>query len=154
LHRERVSVASEVDSAVKTLQRAGDRGPSITTHVPTECADVLADTMRFGQVLRNLLGNAITHTPADGLIVIRACHLDSYVAVTIEDTGKGIPAADLPYVFERFYRADSSRNRATGGAGLGLAICKQIVTAHGGEIRVESTLGKGTKIHFTFPVYA
>jgi signal transduction histidine kinase len=154
LNRERVSVASEIDSAVKAMQRSGAGAPPITMDVPQDCPDVLADAGRFAQVLRNLLANAMTHTPGDGSIAILARQLDSYVEVTIEDTGAGVPPEDLPYVFERFYRADHSRNRATGGAGLGLAICKQIVTGHGGEMRIESTPGKGTKIHFTLPIYA
>jgi len=70
----------------------------------------------------------------------------------VRDTGTGIAAEELPYVFERFYRADKSRSRATGGAGLGLAIVKQLVEAHGGQIEVESEVGRGTQFTFTLPV--
>jgi signal transduction histidine kinase len=73
------------------------------------------------------------------------------VEVTVSDTGEGIRAEDLPYIFERFYRGEKSRNRGTGGAGLGLAIARGIVRAHGGDIRVESQIGKGTQFTFYIP---
>jgi signal transduction histidine kinase len=103
-------------------------------------------------VLRNLLDNGLTHTPPGGEIAVAAHDDDQWVEVSVRDTGSGIAAEDLPYVFERFYRADKSRSRATGGAGLGLAIVKQLVEAHGGRIEVESEVGQGTQFTFTLPV--
>jgi two-component system sensor histidine kinase ResE len=94
-------------------------------------------------VLRNLLDNALTHTPPGGEIAIAAHASGQWVEVSVRDTGVGIPAGDLPYIFERFYRADKSRSRATGGAGLGLAITRQLIQAHGGRIEVEARLVKG-----------
>jgi signal transduction histidine kinase len=102
--------------------------------------------------LRNLLENGLTHTPPGGKIAVAAHANDEWVEVKVQDTGTGIAAEDLPYVFERFYRADKSRSRATGGAGLGLAIARQLVEAHGGWIEVESEVGQGTQFTFTLPV--
>ena len=78
---------------------------------------------------------------------------EGMVRVTVADTGRGIPSEDLPYIFERFWRGDKSRSRAAGGTGLGLAIARQLVEVHGGTIRVESTLGQGSKFWFTLPVH-
>lgn len=111
-----------------------------------------ADPERVGQVLRNLLANALVYTPAGGRITITAEPRPGQVAVSVRDTGAGIPAEHLPYIFDRFYRADRARARQTGGAGLGLAIAKQIVLAHGGEIGVESRPGQGSAFTFTLPV--
>lgn len=154
LKTERVSVGDEVRSAINSLKTRIDEGKlEIKTKIPKDCPDVLADSKRFGQILRNLLNNAVTHLPAGGTIKIKAAPINSQVEIMIEDTGCGISPDELPFVFERFYRADESRSRATGGAGLGLAIVKQIVEAHGGEARIESQVNKGTKIFFTLPVF-
>jgi len=102
-------------------------------------------------VLNNLISNALRHTPAEGQIEVRARRSGSNVEVTVSDSGEGIRAEDLPHIFERFYRGEKSRNRATGGSGLGLAITQGILRAHGGEIRVESMTGKGTRFIFTLP---
>ena len=95
---------------------------------------VEGDPDRLEQVFRNLVMNARTHTPADGRIDVRVARDGSVVQVDVADSGSGIHADHLPHVFDRFYRADRSRSRATGGAGLGLAIARQLVTAHGGTI--------------------
>ena len=119
------------------------------------CADGLppvdVDAERIGQVLRNLMHNAATHTPAGGRVTVSTRDAGDAVEVSVSDTGVGIAPADLPYVFERFFRADRSRTRATGGAGLGLAIAKQIVEAHGGQIWAESEPGQGARFAFTLP---
>jgi len=91
------------------------------------------------------------HTPNHGEISITASLSESVVKISVQDSGVGIAPEHLPYLFERFYRADSSRARATGGTGLGLAIVKQVVQAHGGQISVESQPGKGTCFTFTLP---
>lgn len=113
---------------------------------------VLADSDRITQVLLNLLDNARRHTPQGGTITIGAQPEHQSLTVSVSDTGTGIDPADLPHIFERFYRADRSRTTATGGSGLGLAIVKAIVTAHGGTIRAESQLGRGMRIVFTLPL--
>ena len=113
---------------------------------------VLADGDRVTQVLLNLLDNARRHTPDGGMITIDTKPENQYLTVSISDTGIGIDPADLPHIFERFYRADRARTTTTGGSGLGLAIVKAIITAHNGTIRAESQPGKGTRIVFTLPI--
>lgn len=124
----------------------------ISADLPRKLPPVSIDSRRISQVLLNLIDNAITHTPQGGIITIAARKLDNWLEISVEDSGEGIPAEDLPNVFERFYRVDKSRARATGGAGLGLAIAKSLVEAHNGKIAVESELGKGSRFSFTIPV--
>ncbi|HEX5836253.1 MAG TPA: ATP-binding protein, partial [Anaerolineales bacterium] len=109
------------------------------------------DTQAIGRVLNNLISNALRHTTAGGEIMVHARRTGQGVEVSVRDSGEGIQAEDLPHIFERFYRGEKSRNRGTGGAGLGLAIARGIVRAHGGDIRVESDIGKGTVFIFTIP---
>ena len=109
------------------------------------------DTRRIGRVLNNLIGNAIRHTPADGEIKVTARRTSSGVEVSVADTGEGIRPEDLPHIFDGFYRGEKSRSRATGGAGLGLAISRGIVQAHGGDIHVESEIGQGSRFKFHIP---
>lgn len=112
---------------------------------------VRMDAPRIGRVLANLTSNALRHTPAGGQVHLSARHSSSGVEVEVRDTGEGIRPEDLPYVFDRFYRGEKSRSRATGGAGLGLAIARGIVEAHGGSIRVESEAGRGARFVFVLP---
>jgi two-component system phosphate regulon sensor histidine kinase PhoR len=111
----------------------------------------IADRDRLAQVLTNLLDNAIKFTPEGGRIAVGWRVLNGEVEVSVADTGAGIAEADLPHVFERFYKADRARAATPGGSGLGLAITKHIVEAHGGRIRVSSAPGKGTTFTFTLP---
>jgi signal transduction histidine kinase len=113
---------------------------------------VLADGDRITQVLLNLLDNARRHTPEGGEICVGATPKEYNLYIWVSDTGIGINAADLPHIFERFYRADRSRTGTTGGNGLGLSIVKAIIIAHKGTIYAESTSGKGTRIIFTLPL--
>jgi signal transduction histidine kinase len=124
---------------------------TIETDIPGQPATAEVDPERIGQVLRNLLSNAIIHTSAGGRIAVELKDEGHELHLTVVDTGAGIPPDDLPYVFERFYRVDRSRVRATGGAGLGLTIARRLVEAHGGTIGVESELGKGSRFTFTLP---
>jgi signal transduction histidine kinase len=102
---------------------------------------VLGDEGRLRQVFLNLLDNALKYTPPGGSVTVR---VGTDGAVSVEDTGIGIPEEHLPYVFDRFYRVDKARTRAEGGAGLGLSIARSIVLAHGGRIDITSRLGRGT----------
>jgi signal transduction histidine kinase len=113
---------------------------------------VQADAERITRVIYNLLHNAFRHTPHDGAIVVQTASGHGEVRVTVSDTGEGIPAQDLPLVFERFFRGDRARTRDGAGAGLGLAIAKGIVEGHGGRMWVEPTGTQGTTIAFTIPV--
>lgn len=125
---------------------------SITTNLSEDLPLCNIDPQRIGQVLRNLLDNAIAHTPKGGVITVAANNLGNEVEVSVTDTGEGIPTEDLQNIFERFYRVDKSRARATGGSGLGLTIAKRLVEAHGGRIEVHSEIGKGSRFSFTIPV--
>ena len=113
---------------------------------------ITGDKMRIEQVVLNILSNSIKYTPDGGRIVLGARHLYDMVSISVEDNGIGIPTEDLPRIFERFYRVDKARSRQSGGTGLGLSIAREIVNLHGGDIRVESTYGSGTKITVTLPV--
>ncbi|HZO73341.1 MAG TPA: ATP-binding protein [Ktedonobacteraceae bacterium] len=113
---------------------------------------VLADSDRLIQVLLNLLDNGRRHTPENGKITIGAAASEKKLHIWVSDTGTGIDPADLPHIFERFYRADRSRTGATGGSGLGLSIVKAIIQAHSGTIWAESIPGEGTRITFTLPL--
>jgi len=102
--------------------------------------------------LSNLLENAVAHTDKGGRIAISAGQREKQIEVSVSDTGEGIPAKDLPFIFERFYRVDRSRTRKTGGSGLGLTIAKRLVEAHGGTIDARSEPGKGSIFTFTIPI--
>ena len=109
------------------------------------------DATRIAQVVGNLLDNAITHTPEDGRVTVSAHAAAGTVIVTVADTGSGIAPEDLPRLFDRFYRADPSRARSTGGTGLGLTIARRIVEAYGGSITAESTVGQGSRFMVRLP---
>jgi signal transduction histidine kinase len=135
---------------------ASQQGIILHTEVETGLPPVQGDAARIGQVLRNLLSNALRYTPAGGEIIVRCERLPDATGVllSVKDTGQGIKSEDLPHVFDRFYRGDKSRSRASGGAGLGLAIAKRIVEAHGGQIGVRSEYGRGAEFWFTLPISA
>jgi signal transduction histidine kinase len=105
--------------------------------------------MRLEQVLLNLAQNAFRHTPPGGIIAFEAQARDGVVVLAVADTGIGIPPEDLDLVFERFYRGDSSRARETGGAGLGLALVRELVTSMGGSVTAESVVGRGSRFAVT-----
>ncbi len=112
---------------------------------------VLIDAQHIERVLSNLVSNALRHTPPGGHVQVRAAATPEGVRVEVSDSGEGINSEDMPHLFEQFYRGEKSRSRATGGAGLGLAIAKGIVQAHGGRIGVESPFGQGARFFFTLP---
>jgi signal transduction histidine kinase len=124
----------------------------LTLDIPDHIPLVMMDAMRIGQVISNLLMNSLRYTPEGGKVEIGAQKKNGMVEVWVKDSGPGIPQDAIPYIFDRFYRVDRSRSRVTGGRGLGLAIARQFVKAHKGEIRAESEIGKGTSITFSLPV--
>ncbi len=135
--------------------RATENGVQLINQLqPT--APILGDQDRLRQVFNNLIDNALKYTPAEGQIKVGCRQLGKQVVASVADSGAGIPQADLPRVFERFYQADKSRSKpveeAAGGLGLGLTICREIVLAHGGKIEVESQPGLGTKFTVTLPI--
>ena len=153
LNRRVVDVADLVRQAVAARQaQAKTRGVSVSADVPEGLPAVNIDSHRVNQVLRNLLENAVAHTPEGGSVSVTAREEGGWMEVSVSDTGEGIPAADLPHIFERLYRVDKSRTRATGGSGLGLTIARRLVEAHGGRIAVRSEPGSGSCFTFTVPV--
>jgi two-component system sensor histidine kinase BaeS len=131
--------------------RARERGVTIHCH-GAEDVFVLADGRRGVQILTNLLSNAVSHMEKPGEVKISWEQTGNEAVIRVADRGAGIPADDLPHIFERFYRVDVSRARATGGAGLGLSIVRQLVAAHGGRVWAESAVGVGSTFSFTLPI--
>ena len=155
LEREPLDLAAEVERALKGMRpRLDEKRLHLDVELPPDLPSVHADARRLAQILRNLLGNALTHTPLEGTIRIRGRSAGQDVEITVEDTGPGIAAEHLPFLFERFYRTDASRTRSTGGAGLGLAIVKQLAAAHGGRVWVDSEPGRGSTFGFSLPSLA
>src|SRR5262249_9731232 len=142
---EVAGVVEEVYEALSPLARR-ERQVTLVREVPAGLPLVLADRQRLAQVLLNLVRNGITYTPAGGIVSISA-ERDGpdHLALSVADTGIGIPPEELSRVFERFYRADASRARASGGFGLGLAIVRDLVEAMGGTVGAESVAGQGSR---------
>lgn len=155
LLRRPVAINECIFKAVQMLQlQATRKGVLLKVDLPPDLPLVGADPERVAQILRNLLGNALTHTPEGGEICVSAVKNGEEVLIRVRDSGCGIEVQHLPYIFERFYRADPSRTRTTGGSGLGLAIVKQMVHAHGGHVSVESQPGYGSCFAFALPALA
>ena len=127
---------------------------NIAVYVQTSDAPlpIHGDPQRLSQVLLNLLTNALQHTPAGGMLTLTTRQQDQEVYVSVQDSGEGIPQADLAHIFERFYRADRSRTRHTGGSGLGLSIARSLVEAHGGRIWATSEENNGSTFTFVLPL--
>jgi signal transduction histidine kinase len=147
------NIARLIKEAVTAVKpKAAARGLSLTTRLARGLPGAAVDAHRIKQVLRNLLENAVAHTGKGGKITVAARADEKMINISVTDTGEGIPAAELPLIFERFYRVDKSRTRETGGSGLGLTIAKRLVEAHGGTISAESRPGQGSTFAFTVPV--
>jgi signal transduction histidine kinase len=124
---------------------------SLTVECAKPCPEVWADPDKFSQILGNILSNSLRYTPRGGAVKIGIQAKDEMVSFVVEDTGVGIPAADLPHVFERFYRVDKSRSSSGGGSGIGLAVVKALTERMGGSIGAESVPGSYTRITFLLP---
>ena len=145
-----VRVQALVNGCVETARfKAETKGLRINVELPEGLPLVRADGAQLGEVLQNLLDNALQYTPRGGQIDVSASANGNSVTFTVTDTGIGIPESDLERIFERFYRVDAARSREAGGTGLGLAIARHIVDAHGGRIWVESAVGQGSRFHFS-----
>lgn len=130
-----------------------DKGVGLAVELPDEPVRVRADFDRIRQVLLNVIGNALWYTPSGGSVTVRLTRQDGMAAFAVQDTGIGLAPEDVERVFERFYRVDRSRSRASGGSGIGLTIAKHIVEEHGGRIRAESAgHDQGSTFTFTLPV--
>ncbi len=151
---EAASLHDLISDTISSFQpQAEQKGVRLAGEVVGDVDPVLANPPRLQRILHNLVSNALRHTPADGVVTVRATRAGEGVRVEVSDTGEGIAAEDLPRVFERSFRAEQSRTRPetndAPGAGLGLAIAHGLVEAHGGTMDVESDLGCGSRFHFT-----
>lgn len=154
LEIRRVPVAQLLEGCAETSRpRAKDRNLQFSANTAANVPDIAGDRRRLAEVLQNLVDNAVQYTPPGGKIAVSATHGNGEVVFTVSDTGIGIPEADQPRIFERFYRADAARSREAGGTGLGLSIAKHLIEAHGGRIWVESEAGAGSKFHFTVAIF-
>jgi len=149
-----VQIADLVEAARVRLElQFIEKGVDLEVAIPSNLPSISADENRMGQVLLNLIGNALQYTPPKAKVHISAAQVEHKMVVSIRDTGVGIPLEHLPHIFTRFYRVDKSRSRAGGGSGIGLTIAKHIVEAHEGHIWAESPgTGKGSTFSFTLPV--
>jgi signal transduction histidine kinase len=152
LHVEDASVQDLISDTLESMSaQAAAREVSLQGGVHGEIAPLVMDTRRVQRVVYNLVQNSIRHTPPDGTIDISARDAGDEVQLVVSDTGDGVREQDRERLFDRSYRADPSRSRSSGGAGLGLSIAKGIVEAHGGRIWFESIVGQGSKFSFTIP---
>jgi signal transduction histidine kinase len=151
LHKQQVNLLDLAMQALQLFQpRFDDKNIAVDIHVSEPQAQTSADPEKLSQVLRNLLQNAWQYTPHGGRVRLYTERLPGKLKVVIANTGDEIPANDLPFLFERFYRGEKSRSRDHGGAGIGLAIVKELIEAHGGEVGAESAPAE-TRIWFTLP---
>jgi len=153
LHQEATDLGELLTMEISGIQnRCQEKDISINAELAEEVPQVFIDADRIRQVLHNLIDNAIRHTPISGVIKVGArSDNPGWVAVSVSDSGSGIASEDLPYVFDHFYKADRSRQRGHGGAGIGLALVKQFVELHGGKVWAESQAGNGSTFYFTLP---
>ncbi len=153
VHFETIDVGLLLRETVHDWEpRALGKGITLAVELPAPLPELEVDVLKFQQVLDNLLDNAMKYTPSGGSVSLQARMSEAdAVELTVADTGSGIPREDLPHIFQRFFRADKARSRELGGTGLGLAIVKHIIQAHGGSVRAESELGKGTRIILVLP---
>lgn len=149
---EQVAVGQLVSETVDAMRVHADaQGVSVTAELPAELAAARGNPEKLQRVLFNLIQNAIRHSPADGTIVVRAERLSDTIEVEVEDCGDGIPSADRQHVFQAFYRGGADAPRPSNGAGLGLAVARAIIDAHGGQIWLPCTQ-VGTRVRFSVPI--
>jgi two-component system heavy metal sensor histidine kinase CusS len=155
LHRENVNIG-ELLTKVRDYYEAfaTDAGISLVVNDGVEPLNVELDRSLMLRAVSNLVSNAIAHTPSGGTVTLAATSEDAAIRIEVSDTGAGIPAEALPKVFDRFFRVDPSRSKASGGTGLGLAIVQSILTLHGGSVEITSQLGRGTRVMLRMPALA
>jgi signal transduction histidine kinase len=149
---ERLDAGELVSSVADTMAPlAADRGIELKASA-AESISLIGDQTRLTQLLVNLIENSLTHTPPGGEVLVTADTDNGSAVLQVADTGTGIPPEHLPHVFERFFRGDRDRRRDRAGAGLGLSLCLSIARAHGGDIRIDSVMGTGTRATVRLPL--
>jgi len=151
LVRERVPLVELLAAADRLRPLAEERRIRLEVEAPSEPGYISGDATRLGHVLRNLVHNGIKFTPPEGAVTVRCLRGEGTLALEVSDTGVGIAPEELPRIFERFWKADRSRQRDGEGSGLGLAIARHVVDAHGGTISVRSAPGAGTTFTISLP---
>ena len=152
LKREIINLRLLVDEALKPLRlQFRERSIHLETEIPQEMAEIRGDHQQLSWVITNLVSNALRYTPADGTVTIRSDLIDDSVRISVKDSGRGIPADAIEVIFDKFVQVKQSTDATPGSVGLGLAIAKEVVEAHGGKIWVESSVGKGSTFFFTIP---
>ncbi len=152
LKREIINLRLLVDEALKPLRlQFRERSIHLETEIPQEMGEIRGDHQQLSWVITNLVSNALRYTPADGTVTIRSDLIDDSVRISVKDSGRGIPADAIEVIFDKFVQVKQSTDATPGSVGLGLAIAKEVVEAHGGKIWVESSVGKGSTFFFTIP---
>jgi two-component system phosphate regulon sensor histidine kinase PhoR len=152
LHHEEIALERFLrEVAADWRMRSEEKGIALRIEAAPDLPPLVADRMRLEQVFNNLIDNALNYSDPGDTVIVRAVMLGDVIEIRVEDSGIGIPPADLARIFERFYRADKARSRQHGGTGLGLSIVKHIVQTHGGTVDAESVHGTGTTIILRFP---
>jgi signal transduction histidine kinase len=151
LQRASLDLAEVANESVELLRPLADER-QITLTSSASPLPVFGDRDRLGQVVTNLLANAIRYNQEGGRVDVRVERVNGHAIVSVSDNGIGIPAEELPHIFERFYRVDKARTRSEGGTGLGLAICQSVVEAHGGQITARSEPQQGTTLEVRLPL--
>ena len=152
IERKECSISSTVGSAVEAMKPLfAAKGVALTLEMGSYEARMMLDCDKVRRAVENLLSNSLRYTDAGGRVAVSVSSRESGYEIAVEDSGTGIDSKDLPHVFDRLYRADESRNRASGGMGIGLSLVRSIVEAHGGTVRAESEKGKGSKFVIWLP---
>jgi signal transduction histidine kinase len=152
LKRERINLRSLVEEALKPLRlQFREKGIRLETEIPADTPEVPGDQRQLSWVVANLVSNALRYTPADGTVTVHSDLLSDSVRVSVKDSGRGIPPDAVEVIFDKFVQIKQSTDATPGSVGLGLAIAKEVVEAHGGRIWVESSVGRGSTFFFTIP---
>lgn len=150
VNRTNFNLSNEMENILSSFKPLFEKENYILEYFIEEDIEICMDKNKLKQIMYNLLSNALKYLNKNGKVLVTLAKEKNNIKITVEDNGTGIKEEDLPFIFERFYRSDTSRNRKTGGTGLGLPITKALVEAHGGFINVESKLGKGTRFTILF----
>ncbi|MBB6215420.1 signal transduction histidine kinase [Anaerosolibacter carboniphilus] len=150
INNRKFNIKKVIESIVTTFETEIQR-KSLAVTVRSGVQEIFGDEDKLSQVIVNILSNSVKYSKESGSITIETAEQENNFVIKIRDEGIGIPAEDLPYIFERFYRVDKSRDKATGGSGIGLTITKEIIEAHGGTITLDSKLGEGTETTIVLP---